>query len=252
MHPFGFLIIALTTAAFSLNANATASSSQKIIQKLMQPTASGTLKRTYSVKEVLDNHDIRRHLSQVDIDTIVFRSNSAQIKPKDYGKLQDIAQALRIILSHNPREYFLIEGHTDAPGNKNYNKKLSYLRASTVKQILVRGYGIPADHLAVAGYGEEFLKIKVRRKEPRNRRVTFRRITAALVPQTAARHVPGSFMPALKKRTTLPFMPPSVKSPFARHQVKPAAKPKPLTPFAPRLIVRPALPFVPPNSAKPF
>lgn len=258
MGRFGLLIMASAAILFSGNAEAASPSPQKspqiLVQTLMQAPAPGSFTRSYSLAEILSSADIRTKLTEVSIKQIAFRTNSGSLKQKDYPKLQGIAQALTIILSYNPREYFLIEGHTDAPGNKNYNAKLSHLRALNIKQILVGVFGIPAGNIAVAGYGEEFLKIKVRRSEPRNRRVIFRRITAALMAQAAApAPMPGSFRPSLQPRGSLPFTPPNVTSPFAAPQLKPAIRQKPkVVPFVPQLLMRRSLPFTPPNVMAPF
>lgn len=254
MGRFGLFLSGCAAILLSFSAQAAAPASQAMVQKLMQPPPAGSFKRSYSAQEILNSHDIRRQLSKVDVSTIAFASNSPQLGQKQYPKLKPIAQALAIILTYNPREFFLIEGHTDAPGKKNYNKKLSFLRALNIKQILVAVYGLPAGNIAVAGYGEKFLKVKVRRSEARNRRVTFRRITAALVSQKAApAPMTGNFRPALQQRSALPFIPPNVRSPFAPPLRAPAAKPKPqAAPFVPRLIMRRTLPFIVPGAVKPF
>ena len=47
-----------------------------------------------------------------------------------------------------------INGHTDSDGSEDYNLRLSYNRAESVKQFLVSNYGISPDRLLVRGYGE--------------------------------------------------------------------------------------------------
>lgn len=48
-----------------------------------------------------------------------------------------------------------IEGHTDNIGSASYNKKLSYKRANSLKEYLVRRHGVDPDIFVVKGYGEE-------------------------------------------------------------------------------------------------
>ncbi len=249
MCRFGLLIFTAAFLLFTHHAGASSLTGQEIAQKLMQQSVKSQFLRNYSFDEIKNNYEIRRRLNEIEIPSIVFKSNWAQLLPKDYRKLQGIAQALKIILSRKPQEFFLIEGHTDSPGNKLYNQRLSYLRALNIKQILVNAYGIPAANLAAAGYGEVYLKIKVKWAEPRNRRVTLRRITPALLSRAMGKR----FMPTLLRRNTLPFSPPNIMSPFAKPQMKSVTKPKPQSvPFRPRLLVRPSLPFTPPNVMSPF
>ena len=54
-------------------------------------------------------------------------------------------------LSQAPVE---IEGHTDAMGSDAYNQSLSERRALSVKNYLVRGFGLDAERLQTTGYGE--------------------------------------------------------------------------------------------------
>lgn len=65
---------------------------------------------------------------------------------------------------------FVIEGHTDPIGDKNYNLELGDRRARQVKHYLV-SQGIPADRLIVVTYGESMLVSKINRL---NRRAVIR------------------------------------------------------------------------------
>ena len=70
----------------------------------------------------------------------------------------------------------LIEGHTDAVGSFQSNQVLSEHRAASLRQVLVREFGIPRRALETVGYGEEFLLVPTQNENWRNRRVTLRRI----------------------------------------------------------------------------
>jgi hypothetical protein len=50
---------------------------------------------------------------------------------------------------------FVIEGHADAHGDDQYNKELSFRRATTVKEFLVMESGVTEQRLEVVGFGEE-------------------------------------------------------------------------------------------------
>src|SRR5262249_1442233 len=92
-------------------------------------------------------------------------------------KLQVIADDLNRIISANPREVFLVEGHTDAVGNDVDNMSLSDRRAETVALILSDKFGVPPENLVTQGYGSQFLRIPTQAAERGNRRVPIRRIT---------------------------------------------------------------------------
>ena len=47
----------------------------------------------------------------------------------------------------------VIEGHTDNKGGKAYNDKLSLRRAQSVKDYIVKKFGIDESRLGVKGYG---------------------------------------------------------------------------------------------------
>ena len=84
------------------------------------------------------------------------------------------------ILSRNPDEMFMIEGHTDAVGSEEDNLTLSDRRAELVALILTEEFGVPAENLTTQGYGEQFLKIPTDGPERLNRRTSARRITPLL------------------------------------------------------------------------
>ena len=131
----------------------------------------------YSIDEVRQNADVRAAVRQVDVDAIHFPTGKYEIPESQIAQLDRIARVIRSIVDDNPDEVFLIEGHTDAVGSWDYNLELSQLRADAVKQALVDTYDISPEYLESQGYGEEYLKIDTEGNEPRNRRVTMRRIT---------------------------------------------------------------------------
>jgi len=67
---------------------------------------------------------------------------------------------------------FLISGHTDARGGRDYNQKLSEERATAVKTFLVSNFSIPADSLIAVGYGQEKPKNTADHFADENRRVS--------------------------------------------------------------------------------
>src|SRR5690349_8511330 len=148
------------------------------------------IERRYTLDEIRYSPGLRERMPSIDLDTINFELGSWTITPDQADKLSVIAQGLNDAISRNPREVFLIEGHTDATGNDVDNLSLSDRRAETVALILSDKFGVPPENMVTQGYGEQYLKIPTDGPERRNRRVTVRRITP-LLEQQAGGPPPG-------------------------------------------------------------
>ncbi|MEO0185013.1 MAG: carboxypeptidase regulatory-like domain-containing protein [candidate division WOR-3 bacterium] len=103
---------------------------------------------------------------------IYFDFNSAVIKPESYPVLDDAAK----VLIAKPKMRVEIGGHTDSIGSDSYNMQLSYQRANSVKDYLVRYHNIDPSRLDVRGYGESQPIADNRTKSGRdqNRRIEFK------------------------------------------------------------------------------
>ncbi len=110
-----------------------------------------------------------------------------------------IADGLNRAIQRNPREVFLIEGHTDAVGNDVDNLSLSDRPRAIGRRIAdpaVRG--CRRKTLTSQGYGSQYLKEQTDGPSRINRRVTIRRITPLLnggvasLPPPSARHHPAA------------------------------------------------------------
>ena len=150
-----------------------------IYDTLMEPPVD-QLERPYSLDEIRYSPELRDRMPRVDIDTITFETGSWEIGPEQVDRLAVIAEAVNRAIAANPREVFMIEGHTDAVGNDVDNLSLSDRRAETVALVLSDKFQVPPENLVTQGYGEQFLKIPTDGPERRNRRVTIRRITPLL------------------------------------------------------------------------
>ena len=148
---------------------------------LQQPPVE-RIERLYSLDEVKRSARIRDKTRRIDLDTLTFQFGSATIDEDQIVKLESVARAMEKILSVNPAETFLIEGHTDAVGSDFANLALSDQRAEAVADALGNVFAIPAENLATQGYGEEYLKIPTEAPEQENRRVAIRRITPLVSP----------------------------------------------------------------------
>ena len=99
---------------------------------------------------------------------IQFDFDSARVRPESQEALLNLSQALQS--SELASSKFAIEGHTDAKGSADYNRKLSELRAQAVRDFL-RGKGIDQERLVASGKGASELANATQPFAPENRRV---------------------------------------------------------------------------------
>ena len=83
-------------------------------------------------------------------------------------------------ITENPREVFLVEGHTDAVGKASMNLALSDRRAESLALALSEYFDVPPENMVVQGYGERYLKVPTVDAERANRRAAVRIITPLL------------------------------------------------------------------------
>ena len=81
---------------------------------------------------------------------IYFDVNKDVVKPESYGTLKGIAD----VLKENPTVRVKIVGHTDSDGADASNLDLSKLRGASVKNELIKTFGIEASRLESDGLGE--------------------------------------------------------------------------------------------------
>lgn len=81
---------------------------------------------------------------------IYFDVNKDAVKPESYGTLKGIAD----VLKENPDVRIKIVGHTDSDGADAANLDLSKRRGASVKNELVKTFGIDATRLESDGLGE--------------------------------------------------------------------------------------------------
>jgi outer membrane protein OmpA-like peptidoglycan-associated protein len=141
------------------------------------------IEQRYTLDQVRYNQPLREYMRRVDLD-VNFESGSWQLTTAQVDRLADVADGLKRAIAQNPREIFLIEGHTDAVGADEDNLSLSDRRAESVAVALTEQFQIPGENLVTQGYGEEYLKEQTEGASRVNRRVTVRRITP-LIDQVA-------------------------------------------------------------------
>ena len=154
--------------------------SPEVIYETMVAPPVQRIDRRYSLDEIRYSPNVRMQMPSIDVNTINFDTGSWEIPPDQAAKLQAIADGLNRAIQRNPREVFLIEGHTDAVGNDTDNLSLSDRRAESAATLLTQQFGVPAENLTSQGYGAQFLKEQTPGPSRINRRVTVRRITPLL------------------------------------------------------------------------
>ena len=87
--------------------------------------------------------------SAVPLDDLTFESGSALLGQGQFGSLA----ALAAYLKENPQRTIALVGHTDASGNLATNIALSTARAASVRDRLIRDFGIPAAQVSAEGVG---------------------------------------------------------------------------------------------------
>jgi OmpA-OmpF porin, OOP family len=144
------------------------------------------IERRYSLDEIRYSPSVRQLMPSIDLNTINFETGSWEIPPDQAAKLQAVADGLNRAIQRNPREVFLIEGHTDAVGSDVDNLSLSDRRAESAAELLTQQFQVPAENLTSQGYGKQYLKEQTDGPSRINRRVTIRRITPLLNGGTAS------------------------------------------------------------------
>jgi outer membrane protein OmpA-like peptidoglycan-associated protein len=107
-------------------------------------------------------------MSSVDLE-VQFEYNSARIAREATGTLTTLGHALtdtRLV-----GDSFLIAGHTDAKGAADYNLRLSQKRAESVRDFLIKNFGIEPRRLVAQGFGQKHLKNEADPLAAENRRV---------------------------------------------------------------------------------
>jgi outer membrane protein OmpA-like peptidoglycan-associated protein len=156
-----------------------------VVYEVLDAPPVERIDRVYSVAEVRYSAPLRERMPRLDL-AINFDSGSWQLTPDQIDKLSVVADGLNRAINRNPREVFLIEGHTDAVGSEDDNLSLSDRRAEAVAVALTEQFNVPPENLVTQGYGEQDLKVQTQGASRANRRVSVRRITP-LIDQQAAR-----------------------------------------------------------------
>ena len=107
--------------------------------------------------------------TSVNLPTVTFEFNSYQLTTRAKKQLDEVGKALNMPAFKYSK--FRIAGHTDAVGNKDYNKQLSQQRAQTVVDYLVYRHALDQGRVSADGRGEGRLLPGVAPDSAANRRV---------------------------------------------------------------------------------
>jgi outer membrane protein OmpA-like peptidoglycan-associated protein len=80
---------------------------------------------------------------------VLFETGKSELMPMARTRLKDVAK----VLEQYSEKEIVVEGHADATGPEELNKRLSQARAESVRQLLV-DEGVPADRVTAEGRGE--------------------------------------------------------------------------------------------------
>src|SRR6202035_4094094 len=127
----------------------------ELIYDTMEAPPVDRIQRRYSLDEIRYSPSVRQLMPSIDLNSITFETGSWDIPPDQAAKLQAIADGLNRAIQRNPREVFLIEGHTDAVGNDVDNLSLSDRRAESAATLLTQQFQVPAENLTSQGYGAQ-------------------------------------------------------------------------------------------------
>lgn len=138
------------------------------------------LGRAFTLRQLRQTRALRDLLPVLSLEAIAFRVNSASVSAEEAQHLEQVGRLIERLIADDPRELFLVEGHTDATGPAAYNLVLSDRRAESVALALTESFAIPPENLVVQGYGARHLLIPTAAVEARNRRVVIRRMSPLL------------------------------------------------------------------------
>ncbi len=123
-------------------ANAQSAQTKKVLEPAKTNASALTKTKTSSAVEKAEEY-----LSL--LLTIDFDFAKYFVKKEYNDDIKKVADTMK----ENPKAQAVIKGHTDNIGKRAYNMLLSKKRANSLKQYLVKKFGIKASRIATIGYG---------------------------------------------------------------------------------------------------
>jgi outer membrane protein OmpA-like peptidoglycan-associated protein len=156
------------------------SEEEALLKARMAALDTEELGRTFSLRQIREIREVRQLAATIDVNNVTFDSGSSAIKATEAEELAALGRFITAMIRENPREMFLIEGHTDAVGSAASNLALSDRRAESVALALTEYFDVPPENMVVQGYGESELRVNTQADERQNRRVAVRIVTPLL------------------------------------------------------------------------
>ena len=137
-------------------------------------TGDGGTAKSFASVEVLKPAPVvskagARFCNKPAIIRINFDVDKYNIKPQYHKELKTVGDFLKEF----PKSHGEIAGHTDSTATNAYNQKLSERRANSVKEYIIKNFGIASERISSKGYGEDrpIATNETREGKAKNRRI---------------------------------------------------------------------------------
>jgi len=107
-----------------------------------------------SAKHEQIRKEVEKHLANFDEEKPLKLAPLYFVVDQDEFAFVDMDPFLIAVEYALQEKHILIEGHTDASGQSDYNVQLSIKRVERIRQLMI-DMGVSDDHISVVGYGEE-------------------------------------------------------------------------------------------------
>lgn len=138
--------------------------------------------RFFNLYQIRNIPEVRYLVPEIEIASLNFASGSAAVSPDQARSIAVLARVMTDMISRNPADVFLTEGHSDAVGDPAMNLALSDARAEATAAALTEYFGVPPENMITQGYGESDPKVQTQGPNEMNRHVILRHITELLPP----------------------------------------------------------------------
>lgn len=138
------------------------------------PTPAPAPKVTETERQLVEGGRVR-------LENVYFETNSANLLPESEATLTEVGTVLEKFVDLRVE----VQGHTDTRGSASYNRKLSQMRAETVRSYLLLHFKLRDGNLVAKGYGETQPETDEQNDEERlrNRRVILKALNPEVLPK---------------------------------------------------------------------
>ncbi|WP_146010336.1 OmpA family protein [Acidimangrovimonas sediminis] len=166
----------------------TAGTREGLLRETMLSEPKGADGRHYALDQIRTIARVRYLAPEIDVKPLTFPTGSSAISNTEADNLSTLGKVMAQMVQEDPTQVFLVEGHSDAVGDRASNLALSDARAEAAAQVLVQEYGVPPENLVTQGYGESDLKEQTQGASAVNRRIIVRPLGKLLPPAQMAQN----------------------------------------------------------------